>query len=241
MERNRARRTVSARLLRRAGPSIVRDLPAVRRGLLHGVLLFAILGAGLMAARWRLRPFPSAWPEAGGFSEPLAELCAHPDAPGRNWRYIVIHHSATTGGGAAAFHRYHVRVRGWESLGYHFVIGNGSQTGDGEIEVASRWQRQQAGSHVAAHEFNERGIGICLVGHFGHQHPTEQQMRSLDALVRYLMARYGIAADDVLGHGECPGAETECPGRNFPIREFRDSLRRDAAAGGAVAGPLPLR
>ena len=168
---------------------------------------------------------PSARPTETGFSIVLEDLCAHPGVPPRPWRYIVIHHSATTEGGAAAFQRYHIREHGWDSLGYHFVIGNGTQTADGEIEVGPRWPQQREGSHAGVRRYNEEGIGICLVGDFRTQRPTELQMRSLEALIRCLSASYAIAPDDVLGHSECPGAATECPGPQFPMSELRDRLR----------------
>ena len=173
-------------------------------------------------ARSRL---PSVRPALRGSSPDLSHLCRHQDVPDRDWRHIVIHHSATTGGGAATFERYHIGVREWDSLAYHFVIGNGSQTGDGEIEVGARWREQKGGPGAGALEYNEWGIAICLVGDFGEQKPTELQMRSLRALVKYLMLRYDIGPDNVLGHGECPGAATECPGRNLPMEEFRRLLR----------------
>jgi hypothetical protein len=49
--------------------------------------------------------------------------------------------SATDLGGAKRFHKQH-KARGWDGLGYHFVIGNGSDTADGEIEVGHRWKIQ---------------------------------------------------------------------------------------------------
>ena len=42
----------------------------------------------------------------------------------RQWRYVVLHHSATDSGSAAEFDKLH-RRRGWDELGYHFVITNG--------------------------------------------------------------------------------------------------------------------
>jgi len=173
----------------------------------------------------RFGRMPSARPMGNGFSITLEDLCAHGGMPPRRWRYIVIHHSATTDGGAAAFERYHMREHGWDSLGYHFVIGNGTQTADGEIEVGPRWRQQREGSHAGVLRYNEEGIGICLVGDFRTQRPTELQMRSLEALIRCLSASHGIAPDDVLGHRECPGAATECPGPQFPMSELRDRLR----------------
>src|SRR5438067_10459729 len=57
-----------------------------------------------------------------------------PNAQARSWKWIVIHHSATTSGGAATFDRMH-REKGWDELGYHFVIGNGTDTRNGQVEV----------------------------------------------------------------------------------------------------------
>jgi 5-methylcytosine-specific restriction endonuclease McrA len=37
------------------------------------------------------------------------------------------------------FDRSH-RDKGWDELGYHFVIGNGTSSGDGVVEVGTRWQ-----------------------------------------------------------------------------------------------------
>ena len=51
------------------------------------------------------------------------------------WKYIIIHHSATDEGDSLAFDRYH-QGKGWQEIGYHFVIDNGTKgKGDGQIEV----------------------------------------------------------------------------------------------------------
>lgn len=193
------------------------------------LLTLGAVVAGILLAALGLfcrsgRRLPRARPLDGGFSVPLQRLCAHPGVAGHEWRYIVIHHSATVGGGAASFERYHIRARGWDSLAYHFVVGNGTQTGDGVIEVGPRWGEQRGGPHSGIARYNRRGIAVCLVGNFEEQRPTAQQLRSLHALVRYLMQCYGIPPERVLGHYEC-GRETKCPGRNFPMETFRGSLR----------------
>ncbi len=53
-----------------------------------------------------------------------------------NWRYIVIHHSATNNGSAKIFDRYHREEKGLaDGLAYHFVIGNGTASKDGLVET----------------------------------------------------------------------------------------------------------
>ena len=157
-----------------------------------------------------------------------------PSAKLNTWKWIVIHHSATPTGGAAAFDKMH-RAKGWDELGYHFVIGNGTDTRDGQIEVGSRWPKQKWGAHTKTpdNQFNEHGIGICLVGNFDVSHPSDTQMKALSKLVAYLMKTYHISADHVLGHRDCKS--TDCPGRYINIASIRrQSVQMLADAGEAI-------
>ena len=155
-----------------------------------------------------------------------------------NWQWIVIHHSASASGGAAVFDRQH-RAKGWDELGYHFVIGNGTDTRDGQVEVGSRWPRQKWGAHAKTpdNRFNDFGIGICLVGNFDNTKPSAEQMKSLSKLVAHLMKTYRIPADRVVGHGDT-GNPTHCPGRLMNIAQVRQlSIRTLADAGEAAPSP----
>ena len=146
----------------------------------------------------------------------------------RDWKWIVIHHSDDRSGNLAKYDDVHRNTNGWENgCGYHFVVGNGSQSGDGEIEMSERWQRQIQGAHakVPGNRYNERGIGICLVGDFdeGGRRPTPAQMDELVRLIRWLKARYDIQDCDIHGHRDC--CATQCPGRHFPWDELRSRVR----------------
>lgn len=147
------------------------------------------------------------------------------------WRWIVIHHSATTVGGARAFDRMH-REKGWDELGYHFVIGNGTDTSDGQVEVGSRWGKQKWGAHTKTpdNQYNNFGVGICLVGNFDNQRPTASQMRSLARLTAYLMKTYHIPADRIVGHRDCKS--TDCPGRHVNVAEVRRMANQMLASSG---------
>ena len=141
----------------------------------------------------------------------------------RKWRYIVLHHSGTKAGNAAAFGRHHKVNRGWDGLGYHFVIGNGRGSGDGQVEIGYRWSRQLTGAHAGrapdnSNRMNESGIGICLVGNFDEEHPTGNQLAILRSLVAYLRGYCGIPAEHVLLHRDVRG--TACPGKLFPVLVF---------------------
>lgn len=145
----------------------------------------------------------------------------------KEWTAIIIHHSATEKGNAAIFDKDHRINHGWDGIGYDFVIGNGTDSTDGQVEVTFRWRRQITGAHCKTPEnwANEDGIGICLVGNFNNSRPTERQMQSLVSLTRFLKNRYGISNSHIYGHGTTPGAHvTDCPGSMFPMARFKSML-----------------
>jgi len=150
-----------------------------------------------------------------------------PGVPRRRWRTIVVHHSAASSGSARSCNAYHTHVRRWRhGLGYHFVIGNGTNTPDGLIEAGPRWAKQLDGAHAWSpdNRANREGIGICLIGNFEETHPTEAQMRALAELVRQLQRRYNIPSRRVIGHRDVVEGRTVCPGKNFSIERLRKML-----------------
>lgn len=154
-----------------------------------------------------------------------AAKAAIPLYQSRKWAYIIIHHSATEEGNAYYFNILH-RRKGWDEIGYDFVIDNGTKgKQDGAIEVSPRWTSQENGAHCRASDMNSKGIGICLVGNFSRERVSEKEMDSLVYLVSVLKKYYGIPMSHIIGHGQVPGAKTECPGKYFPWREFRDKLK----------------
>ncbi|MGV3722036.1 MAG: peptidoglycan recognition family protein [Actinomycetota bacterium] len=159
-------------------------------------------------------------------SPDLPEEPPAPALPGKNnWRYIVIHHSASPSGNAAAFDRAH-RGKGWDGLAYHFVITNGKGGADGGLEVSPRWWVQKHGAHAGAmptdappesrNGYNEFGIGICLVGNFEKRPPSKAQMKTLAALITRLRGMFDIPTESVVGHRHVKS--TACPGSRFPWR-----------------------
>ena len=142
------------------------------------------------------------------------------DAPlykARVWRNVVVHHSGSRGGSAAVFNAYHRRRGMSNGLAYHFVIGNGTDSGDGEIEVGSRWTQQIHGGHVHSDALNKVSIGICLVGNFNETRPTARQIASTIELIDYLRYLQGRSNPiKFYVHREINPRPTECPGAKFP-------------------------
>ena len=143
----------------------------------------------------------------------------HARVRGGRWKYIVVHNSGTRQGNARIFDYYHLHTRHMPNgLAYHFVIGNGTSTGDGEIEVGSRWKRQINGGHVHSDYLNNIALGICLVGDYNRDVPTRAQYAALDELITYLRKRVGRVdrrLSIVKAHREINPVPTDCPGNRF--------------------------
>ena len=140
------------------------------------------------------------------------------------WRYIVVHNSGTRQGNAAAFEHYHRFVRKMPNgLAYHFVIGNGTSSKNGAVEIGNRWHAQLQGGHVHSDYLNNIALGICLVGDFNNGKPTQAQLDSLEELIKYLRHRVGRIGGQqavVKAHRDInpPQWPTDCPGNDFPFR-----------------------
>jgi N-acetylmuramoyl-L-alanine amidase len=134
--------------------------------------------------------------------------------------YIAIHCSATRPSqdiGVADIRRWHL-AQGWVDVGYHFVIRR-----DGTLETGR--PAHVYGAHVAG--FNDKSIGICLVGGVSENNinvPEENftiaQFATLEWLVWGLNFRYPDATCQ--GHRDFPGVNKACP--SFDVRPWWSRL-----------------
>ncbi len=181
--------------------------------------------------RSRVIPPPRVIKPPQGWKSPYKNIPGNwlpPSQLEKKWVAVVVHHSATENGNAAIFDKLHKEQNHWEGVGYDFVIGNGTDSGDGQVEVTFRWRKQIPGAHCGGtfgNWANKDGIGICLVGNFSYTVPTARQTQSLLKLIRFLQQRYRIPTSRVYGHKTTPGARvTACPGRKFPIARLKSML-----------------
>lgn len=181
----------------------------------------------------RMRPPVS--PPSLQISPPaITENPWRPTVDARDWKHIVIHHTATDSGSVERIHESHV-AKGWLGIGYHFLIGNGKGMSDGSIEPTFRWRQQLHGAHAGKDEYNQRGIGVCLVGNFEDKAPTSAQLRAVKRLVAVLRNEHAISSSRVIGHSEVKA--TACPGKQFPLAEVSLS----SVLPQLVQQPLPIR
>lgn len=137
-----------------------------------------------------------------------------------NWTHIIIHTSATKRGNAAIIRRYHMDELHWSDIGYNYVIGNGTDSGDGQIEVGRPLDRP--GAHCIG--YNDKAIGICLVGDHDHVPLTNKQYSALRRLIDRLKVEYHIPTQNILGHRETESGKAQgktCPGLQVSMEGIR--------------------
>lgn len=113
--------------------------------------------------------------------------------------FLIIHHGGGTDANplldtshhtAEMMEAWHI-AKGWEGLGYQFVIHKNGDIWRGRPE-------QYHGSHTTTH--NKKSIGICLSGNFDATLPTLEQIESLTSLLKEMMTKYGIPKDKIVPH-----------------------------------------
>lgn len=130
-----------------------------------------------------------------------------------NPKILVFHHAAIKNITAEGIHELH-KKKGWEGIGYHYFISK-----DGTI-YEGRPERTE-GAHTIGK--NKESIGICIEGNLEESEITLNQIISLENLSVYLCLKYDIK--DLLQHKDL--SNTLCPGKNFPMKEIKDSITKD--------------
>lgn len=133
---------------------------------------------------------------------------------------IIIHHSAfiqTTDLQTACQHieQSHLN-RGYSAIGYHFLIG---KNGD----IAYGRPINYIGAHCKT--FNTHSIGICLIGNFEDETPTNEQYQSLVLLINHLRKYFINPYAKIYLHKNLNA--TLCPGKNFSVDKLNKILNRE--------------
>jgi len=128
--------------------------------------------------------------------------------------HIVIHTLAFEGDADIDRVREWHLDRGWNDVGYHYLVRRSGEVQRGRDEDA-------VGAHAV--NFNRHSIGIALEGHGDSECPRLEQLLAVFRLCDEVMLRYGISIDKVLGHRET-GARKTCPGSLVDMDAFRALL-----------------
>lgn len=197
-------------------------------GAVHQIDIFSVevFQAGAERARGSRRlkaqgeAAPPAWQDRAswGAKPPKEPYEAH--SPDR----LSVHHTAGALPASPAqaqaevrfIQDYHQNARGWNDIGYHFLVAPDGTLFAGRPEGV-------VGAHVR--DANTGNVGIAFLGshHPPKNHPVDT--RALDAalaVARYLSARYDIAPDRLKGHRD--QGKTDCPGDG--LYGYLEELRR---------------
>ncbi|XP_049814374.1 uncharacterized protein LOC126260925 isoform X2 [Schistocerca nitens] len=129
----------------------------------------------------------------------------HPPVP-----YVIISHSATEGCDTQAactqmvrfIQTFHMESRHWSDVGYNFMVG-----GDGYAYEGRGWT--VIGAHT--YGYNNRSIGLNMIGTFIKVLPSEAQLVALRQLIElgvregYIAENYKLLAHRQLSATESPG------------------------------------
>jgi N-acetylmuramoyl-L-alanine amidase len=110
--------------------------------------------------------------------------------------------------------RFHIKVRGWRDIGYHYVIRK-----DGTLERGR--DERTIGAHTKG--LNANSIGVCFSGHHNRELWTDAQDITFWRLFNDIYTRYSIPVSRTIGHRET-GAVTDCPGTRIDMNEIRKQL-----------------
>ncbi|ELC8383178.1 MAG: N-acetylmuramoyl-L-alanine amidase [Clostridium perfringens] len=131
---------------------------------------------------------------------------------GNNPNKIIIHNADHPNCSVYDVDRWH-KGNGWSGIGYHYFIRKDGSVWTGRPENAK-------GAHTIGQ--NSSSIGICLEGALMREKPTRAQLNSLYYLIADIRARRGNLS--VYGHKDFNN--TDCPGANFPLEQFKNNSYR---------------
>lgn len=143
---------------------------------------------------------------------------------------ITVHHTATPQDKielltsteiVRGIYQYHVYGRGWDDIGYHYLIDQEGNIFEGVNPV-------DAGAHVAWR--NSNNLGVALIGNFEIVEPTKEQLDVLALLLAHHSQLFNIDplgeslyfdedVHNIAGHRDVADHDygTSCPGKNLHV------------------------
>ncbi len=122
--------------------------------------------------------------------------------------YLVVHHSASEKHVCCDdIRKWHLE-RGWDDIGYHWLVNQ-----HGELTQAR--PEEIPGAH--AYGLNFRSLGICCIGHYELESPSESMLNALIEILVNLCLKYKLDSERIIGHSEVmrltpQATQTKCPG-----------------------------
>lgn len=155
--------------------------------------------------------YPTNWPPE--YATPTKFIIHHTVSPNDQDGYQAVR----------AIYYYHANTRGWDDIGYNYLIDNQGRIFEGRYGGTNDAGQTVVGGHAL--QYNYGSIGVALIGTYSEVEPPAP---TLDALVDLLVAQ-GLEHDigpydegplagtdfeyGVLGHRDVLPGHTVCPGQ----------------------------
>src|SRR5690606_16377150 len=149
---------------------------------------------------------------------------------------LTIHHTVTPNNDSLTMaarvrqiQAYHIDVRNYCDVGYHFLVGQDGLVYQGRPE-------NKIGAHALG--ANTNNVGISFIGDFTSTEPSQAQLNAAATILRALSDEYGIALSrtKVKGHREVGQTSTSCPGQRL-FNRLSELISLAAASDGATLPP----
>ena len=137
-----------------------------------------------------------------------------------NPKKIILHHSLTKDSKTVswvAIKKYHTEYLSWDDIGYHYGI----ELTHSFYRVYEGRDYRKQGAHVYGH--NKDSLGVCVVGNFDLEKPSQFVWDFTLNLIRKLMFMHDIEKKDIYGHRDFSSRKT-CPGKYFDINKFKEDI-----------------
>ncbi|MCX8194109.1 MAG: peptidoglycan recognition protein family protein [Candidatus Pacearchaeota archaeon] len=129
-----------------------------------------------------------------------------------NIKYLIIHH--TNNNKNVEEIRQQHKARGFEDIGYHFLI-------DKKGNLIKGRNVKFVGAHTL--HYNKNSLGIALIGNFNKEKPTRKQIQTLIRFLKEKIKQYDLKINSIKGH--CNFNKKSCPGKNLNLKKIKQQLR----------------
>lgn len=160
--------------------------------------------------------------------------------------HLVIHHSAGSNSDTdyintvRNIYLLHTQSNGWDDIGYNFLIAPDGTIFNGRDPQGAGDDDEILGAHFCGK--NQNTMGICIMGNFMNQKPTDESLFSLKYLLAWKLKKDKIDANSKTLHpkstgsllenicGHRNGCSTSCPGDSLyaVLNEIRSESARIA-------------
>ena len=125
--------------------------------------------------------------------------------------YLVVHHSASDKHVCCDdIRKWHIE-RGWDDIGYHWLVNQEGEVTQGRVEALP-------GAHALG--LNFKSLGVCCIGHYEQESPSENMIKALVDTLTRLCYKYNLGTERIIGHSDVfklnpQATQTKCPGQGL--------------------------